>query len=301
MRTRSALAVLLALVCPGASCVVGVIAGEDPTSTTGAANGGDQASGAGEAGSGAEVGESGPLLDVDTTGGVEYVDWLLNSEQGALYHVSREDALPTWLCNLVDPDDGTDISFSSMTFSRDDRLFGSGANELYEVTLPECEVIKVGLYGTGIEGVNGISPDEGFGLFAVDSDTDGLYRVDPDTAVATLVGNAGYDIGFGGASWVETEQKLMAIDANNDSLYEVDTQTGLYTLVTALTETFGLVGFEHHPHGGQLYGCTNNNGTTERGLYEIGLDGTMTFIGDIGFSCNDLAAPWASPTLPDPG
>ena len=305
------------------SIAVGCTAGEDPSPLLGEASGtggslssvssesdaegtpGDlDSAGPAEVG---DEGSSGPLLDVgaldtgpSTTDGEAYVDWLLNSEEGALWHISRVDAKPTQLCELFHPTTGESISFSSMTFTRDDRLFGSGADELYEVLLPECDVEFVGAFGTGVTGVNGISPDEGYGLFAVDSDTDSLYRVDPDTAVATLVGYAGYDIGFGGATWVETEQELMAIDANNDSLYEVDTQTGVYSLVAPLTETFGLVGFEHHPHGGQLYGCTNNNGSTLRGVYEIALDGTMTFIGDPGFSCNDLAAPWANPPLPIP-
>ena len=290
------------MLCVAASgCLTSVIAGEAPLS---------ESSGTGEASTSAEspdeaAGEStsggGPLLDVASdTEGEEYVDWLLNSENGFLHHINRESAHPTELCELINPQDGESISFSSMTFSRDDRLFGSGADELWEVVLPECEVLLIGAYGGGITGVNGITPDEGYGLFAVDSQTNALYRVDPDTAEATLVGGAGYDIGFGGATWVETEQKLMAIDAQTDNLYEVDTETGLYTLVADLTFTFGLVGFEYHPHGGQLYACTDNNGPTQRGLYEVHLDGSMGFMGDPGFACNDLAAPWAVPELPTP-
>jgi len=244
----------------------------------------------------------------DSTAGQqeEYVDWLLNAENGALNHISRVDATVTPLCDLVDPRTGETLAFSSMTFTRDDRLFGSGASDLYEVTLPGCDVTYVGPYGPGangvaVTGINGISPDEDYGLFGVDSTTDYVYRIDPETAAVEAVGYAGFNIGFGGASWVETEQQMLAVDANTDTLYRVDTNTGLYTDGLPLSETLGLVGFEHHPHGGQLYACTNANGGTARGLYEVELDGTMTFIGDTMISCNDLAAPWANPELPPVG
>ena len=57
----------------------------------------------------------------------------------------------------------------------------------------------------------------------------------------------------------------------------------------------GLVGFEHHPQGGQLYICSNG---AAQGLWEVTTTGQMTYIGDIGFACNDLAAPWESVLLP---
>ena len=63
-----------------------------------------------------------------------------------------------------------------------------------------------------------------------------------------------------------------------------------------LSTPLNLVGFEHHPHGGNLYACSSGNA---EGLWEVADDGQMTYIGSIGFSCNDLAAPWANPLLPE--
>ena len=233
----------------------------------------------------------------------EPVEWMLNSEGGTLYRVSRVDASTDELCELINPENMQPFEFSSMTFTRDDRLIGANNNSdgLWEIALPSCEATRVSTYPPSVSGVNGISPDEDYGLYAVDSTSDRLYRVDVDTGVFTEVGPTGFNIGFGGATWVEDDQMLMAVEAGTNSLYEVNTMTGMYTLVAALSETLGLVGFEHHPDNGALYICTSNNQSTVRGLYEVTTDGTMTFIGDMGFNCNDLAAPWAEPELPPVG
>jgi hypothetical protein len=220
----------------------------------------------------------------------------LNSENGKLNRINRYTAAVTELCDLVDPDPPNGaIEFASMTFSRDDRLFGSHGGALYEISLPSCAVTKIGDFGGPITNVNGISPDEAFGLYAIDTATDALYRIDTATAVATLVGPAGYDIGFGGATWVEATQEILAVDAGNDTLNDVDRLTGTYTSLGNLSTPLSLVGFEHHPQGGNLYICSN---AAAQGLWEVDLTGQMTYIGDIGFACNDLAAPWAEPPLP---
>jgi DNA-binding beta-propeller fold protein YncE len=224
------------------------------------------------------------------------VSWLLNSEGGKLYKIDRYDATTTELCDLVDPEGGGTIEFSSMTFSRLDHLYGSHSGALYEIELPSCNVIKIGDFGGAITSVNGISPDEGNDLYAIDTSTDSVYRIDPLTAVSTLIGPAGYNIGFGGATWVEGEQRLLAVDAGNNTLNEVNTTTGEYTSLGSLSTALNLVGFEHHPQGGNLYICSS--GTAE-GLWEVDTTGQMTYIGSIGFACNDLAAPWLQPPLPE--
>ena len=43
----------------------------------------------------------------------------------------------------------------------------------------------------------------------------------------------------------------------DDSLNEVDTMTGNYLYLADLQTPLNLVGFEHHPHGGQLYACSS--------------------------------------------
>ncbi|MEM7157025.1 MAG: hypothetical protein AAF799_29505 [Myxococcota bacterium] len=257
--------------------------------------------------SGTTEDDSGILFDLgngpDVGNMSEPVEWMLNSEGGTLYRVSRVDASTVELCELINPETGSPFEFSSMTFTRDDRLIGAnnGSDGLWEIELPSCVATRVATYPGNVSGVNGISPDEDYGLYAVDSTTDRLYRVDVDTGVFTEMGPAGFNIGNGGATWVEADQMLMAVEAGTNSMYEVNTTTGTYSLVTALSETLGLVGFEHHPDNGALYICTNNNQSTVRGLYEVTMDGTMTFIGDLGYTCNDLAAPWAEPELPPVG
>ena len=296
-RTLAALVGVVAALCgvQSGACVSGVTAGERPLTTlSGATEPSESAEGEASESNGDGDGDT---LTGDGDGAPENpISWLLNSEGGKLYKIDRYDASTTVLCDLIDPELGGSIEFSSMTFSRMDVLYGSHEGGLYEIVLPTCEVIKVGEFGGSITSVNGISPDEANGLYAIDTSTNAVYRIDPLTAISTLVGPAGYDIGFGGATWLEADQRLLAVDAGNDTLNEVDTETGAYTLLGNLSTGLNLVGFEHHPHGGNLYACSS--GSAE-GLWEIEPDGQMSYIGSIGFGCNDLAAPWLMPPLPD--
>ena len=251
--------------------------------------------GDGDGGGGSESGTS--------TGAGDDTDWLLMSYAGDLYRVDRLSAAATQLCELVPAVGGGSINFSSMTFTRDDRLLGSTGDRLFEVALPDCIVTELGNYGGGINGMNGISPDEAFGLFGIDTTTNSVYRINPDTAEITEVGPAGINVGANGATWLEPETRLLAVDSVTDTLYEVDTANGSFSELGPLSIPLVAIGFEYHPQSEVMYLCSNNSAA---GLYELETSGAMSFVGPIvdegqaQLNCNDLAAAWAAPDVPLP-
>ena len=74
------------------------------------------------------------------------------------------------------------------------------------------------------------------------------------------------------------------------------------TWVADLSENFGSVGMEYHPHDGQIYACTNPevSGYTTAPLFRVELDGTTTLVAETGLpgNCDNLGAPWGEPELP---
>lgn len=218
-------------------------------------------------------------------------DWLLHIGGGTLYRVNVADATKLGLCKKV-------LSATSLTFTRDNRLFSSSGSELHEIDPCTCEATVVGEYPPGFNGINGIAPDEGNGLFGFSSQANALVRIDPDTAAVTEVGKVGFVFNTHGAAWSEQDQTLYFL--TKSTLYTVDTQTGVATEIGPLGVDFSTVGVEEHPATGELYGCTGTGN-----LYHIDkVTAQATLIGSLGLgSCTNLGAPWTSSQvcLPIPG
>ncbi|MEM7155213.1 MAG: hypothetical protein AAF799_20360 [Myxococcota bacterium] len=184
-----------------------------------------------------------------------------------------------------------DTFIFSSTFSRDDRLFFSTGDELWELALPSCEATLVGDFG--FADVYAIAPDEGNDLFGIDADTDSVLRIDADTGVGTVVGPIGEDWNAVGLTLNEDTSQLLALDIASDSLYEIDTTTGAPSLVQALAFDFAQVAFEYHGSTGRVYACASDNE-----LRRIEDDGSLTMLGQLplDFGCLNMAAPWLDAT-----
>jgi hypothetical protein len=254
---------------------------------------------------------SGPLLDIEMTGGPTATDeggtegttppWLVTmsrlEEDGDVYlvHVDIETAESDPVCVLVDSLTQEPITSvgPSLTFTRDDRLIASFSGRIAEISLPSCEVIEIGSIGYGE--VFGILPDEGNELYGISSTSDVLLRIDTATGAGTVVGALSQDWFLAGATWIEESQDIIGLRGIDNSLYDVDQLTGVDSLIAVLDVQFTNIGIEYHPLTEQLYACTGDGH-----LYRIEDDFTTTDLGDMGLfgACTNLGAPWSDVVLP---
>ncbi|MCA9657751.1 MAG: hypothetical protein KC486_05365 [Myxococcales bacterium] len=223
-----------------------------------------------------------------TTGGVEPPpEWLLsiNNSTRYLQKVDINTAQTTDLCKLPN-----NTSYPSLTFSRSNILFASAGGSALDIIDPcTCEVTKVGSYGGGISGVNGITSDQQVDLFGVSSGINATIAIDSNSGVAAVVGPLGYNWGTGGATWSDAIQKLYAINGSTDFLYTVDPGTGAATELVKMNYNFGTVGIELHPGNGVIYACSS-----APDLFTVDpKNGNVKSVGKMAqTSCTNLAAPY---------
>jgi hypothetical protein len=240
-----------------------------------------------------------PKLDIFAS---TSVDWFLHlpPNEGTdklwqIWHIDVDTGAYNFVCFVIGSK-GEPWPTSS-TFTRDDRLMVSNGYDLWEVALPSCEGSKVTTYPPEHSIINGIAPDSAFGLLGISATSNQLIQIDPDTGAIDPVGDFGFELsGAHGATWVEEEGSFYLVEGSTDALFRVDQTTGLASFVTDIAYDFEWVGFEHHPHTGEMYGCSS-----EQEVFLITEDGSIEELMDVFEPCNNLAAPWEQPELPPIG
>jgi len=86
-------------------------------------------------------------------------------------------------------------------------------------------------------------------MWVVENQSDQVFAVDVTGLVATLIGSAGVDVGFGGLGYHPASDTLYCWNTSGASLYEVDRTTGAFTLVGSGT-VFGADTFDIRPTDG---------------------------------------------------
>lgn len=202
-----------------------------------------------------------------------------------LQKISTVDGTTVDLCKLSSND-----SYPSLTFSRENLLYASRGGTALDVIDPcTCQVTQVGSYGGGLSGVNGITSDQGLGLYGQASTQDVLFSIDTGSGVGTIIGPLGVNFGTSGATWSDAIQDLYAIEGSTDMLYRVDHLTGKATMLVKLNYNFANVGIELHPGDGEIYACSSTNK-----LFKIDpKTGDVATVGTINqVTCSNLAAPY---------
>jgi hypothetical protein len=202
-----------------------------------------------------------------------------------LQKISTKDGTTTDLCKLSSND-----SYPSLTFSRENLLYASRGGSALDIIDPcTCKVTQLGSYGGGLSGVNGITSDQGNGLYGEASTQDVLISIDTGNGKGTNVGPLGVDFGTSGATWSDELKDLYAIDGTSDTLYQINHLTGKATVLVKLNLDFSTVGIELHPGDGVIYACTGTNK-----LFTVEpKTGVVNAVGTIAqTSCNNLAAPY---------
>ena len=289
----------------GGAADVDASAGPDAPDTSGTSTDVlDDAGGLTDAG----MGDVGPVTEVqDSEGAVEEV-MDTGSEDAApsedvevapkpLYLLSVNNSQKTLEKIDIETGAGIDVcqlpptsNYPSLTFSRDNILFGSRQGQYLDAIDPcTCEVTSVGSYN-GFTGVNGITSDFGLNLFGVSHIQDVLITINSQSGAGTSVGPLGVNFGYTGATWSDEEQVIYAIDASSDGLFKISPESGEATFVAPLSLPMGTVGIEMHPDNGVLYACSDAAHLLSVDL----ITGEVTDIGDMGqnTACNNLAAPW---------
>ena len=252
--------------------------------------------------------DEGSSEEEEETGLLPKLDIFVDTSQDWLLHFPPENvASDLWQMVQIKLDDGI-VSHqcfvantqaapwpTSSTFTRDDRLMVSNGYSLWEVSLPDCVGTKIADYPKAQLGINGIAPDEENGLYGVSAASNSLLSINPDTGSLTPVGELSILLsGSHGATWVEEEQQLYLIEGVADTLFRLDPTTAAIEEVTMVDYDFQIVGFEYHPHNDRMYGCSS-----EALIIEIGPEGTTDPLAALNFPCNNLAAPWGDPELPN--
>lgn len=242
----------------------------------------------GTEGTGTEETDTGDTGTEETDTGEPAAPWLLHvrNDINSLVKIDVATGVETTVCNFQGS-----VNYPSITFGISGELFGSRQGQELDLIDPcTCATQYVG--NMGFTGINGITANglEILRLYGISIASDVLLDVDTMTAMSTVVGNGlGIDIGFSGSTWSSDIVGLYAINANDDKLYQVDIVSGLASEIVDLDVNFGTVGIEWHPETGELYACTDGH------LYAVDTeDGTTMEIGNMGHSCNNLAAPWTA-------
>lgn len=228
---------------------------------------------------------------------VTVLPWLLsvNNSLGTLVKVDTATGDMVTVCSFTES-----VSYPSTTFGLDGTLYGwNGFNKSLDIIDPcTCEVTQVGstvddngLAYTSIPGITADGNKEET-LFGLSTDQDKLLTLSVDTGVVESVGALGLDFHYSGTTWSTELGGLYAINDLTDKLYILDKDTGLATAIADLDINVNLVGIEYHIGTQTLYTCTNPNGG-DSNLYSVDVDtGQTGLITNMGYSCNNLAAPW---------
>jgi hypothetical protein len=237
--------------------------------------------------------------DGDGDGDGDVVEpWLLSvkNQTHELLKVNTADATSVVLCQLNTMD-----NYPSITFGLDGVLYGSNnTDQALDIIDPcTCEIMQLG--PTNFGGIPGITANglEVQNLFGVSVTADVLLTLSTIDGAGTEIGPLGVDFHFSGTTWSSDIQGLYAINDTTNTLYTLDTSLGTANPIAPLDTQFSSVGIEWHPDTGELYACTNFGGMGSR-LYVVDPnDATTTLIGDLGYVCNNLAAPWTTVSCVD--
>ncbi len=206
------------------------------------------------------------------------------------------------VCNVIDAQTGQPPTFNfvSVVFNRENRFFGAGndgSGRFYEIELPSCQAILIGVNattdnpGTPIQ-VQGLAPaPSGTGLVGFVRSTFEFVRVDISTGTLTVVGVAKDDYGPGGLAWSEQTGDILLVSTLYSQIFIVDPVTGLGTpSVNVGLSLSGGAGLESHPVTGEIYLCQWDDET----LYRILPGGGNMVVGPLPGQrgCNNLGTPW---------
>lgn len=238
--------------------------------------------------------------------GIELAPWLVNIENledNSVHRLNRISIAPgdigtkTVVCDDISfpdtlPQTGNIVSsltFNNYTLYAVAERFVPG-DTIIEINPCDCSAQEVGQFNQG-ESYVGALTSTGLGqMFAIASQPDWLFAVDPETAMTTLLSILGDDWGTSGLTWAgDRQQTLWAISGTHDALFEFSSADGMELSQTPLTWDFASVGMEYHPGVDTLYACTN----TGELLAVDPESGVVVVVGDPQIeSCNNIAAPF---------
>ena len=246
-----------------------------------------------------DAGNEGFDAGSEGNGGYDVSPWLLsvNSGERKLIKIDTETGATKTVCEFT----GTDFNYPSTTFGIDGTLYGwNGYNDTLDVIDPcTCETTErgqtadsAGLLYTNVPGITA-DGNKVETLFGLSTDQDKLLTIATENGAVTPVGDLGLDFHYSGTTWSIDLEGLYAVNNLTDKLYVLDTVTGLATDIADLDIDVHLVGIEFHIGTRELYLCTNAGTASNSSLYSINVDtGETNRIGDLGYGCNNLAAPW---------
>jgi len=218
--------------------------------------------------------------------------WLIMIEDTSsptrLYKIDLLDGHSTLLCSL-----DTDNNYNTSTFGRAGTLYAANADTKNLEAIDPCTCARTVIGPTKVEALPGITSDQGFGLYGLETTVDQLVVIDTTTGNATPVGPLGLDWGFGGLTWSDDLKDAFAINGTDDRLYTIDDATGKATFLVQTNYNFGSVGIEWHPTTHELFACSN-----PADLLRVDqTDGSVAVIGPMLLEnnqalCDNLAAPW---------
>ncbi len=111
---------------------------------------------------------------------------------------------------------------------------------------------------------------------------DDLYSINPTTGLSSRIGSLGVSGGFNALGF-SGDNRLFAAAVELSSIYTIDTLTGMASPVSSIVNldfrSSGDIAFD--PSSNRFFAVSEETGTEV--LFSIGLDGTTTRIGDIGF------------------
>jgi hypothetical protein len=146
---------------------------------------------------------------------------------------------------------GNNLVLTDIAMSPTNSLFGISFTQLYSLDSTTYAATSVGGFGGGISEMNSLTFGSDGTLYGAGYSTGNLYRINPTTGVATVVGATGYnpagDLAFAGSNlYLVADTKLVL----------VNTTTGAGTLVGDLgfTNIYGLAS----PDGTNLYAVGDN-------------------------------------------
>ncbi len=272
--------------------------GTDPggtTSTDGGPSGDPSGSGPASTSSGPSATDTGPLDSSsgdsgssETSAGGEPGDWLLTVDNGTspprLTRVDLDGGSVS-ACGLA-----TSVNYNSIALTRDGTLYGhnAAASRLDRINPCDCSFQIVGSTSLGTISLGLDATD---GLLGIYPTLDALVEVDPQTALASIVGPVGAPFESASLAWSDLAGQPYAVEASTDSLYAVDVTTGAATLLHTLTADLINPGLAVHPNDDALYLCDGNS------LYRVDPgSGALMMLGGLGLmgSCTTLTAPQAA-------
>jgi len=232
--------------------------------------------------------------------------WLLsvNNNADTLIKINTETGEMATVCSFT----AGEANYPSTTFGLNGTLYGwNGANKSLDVIDPcTCAVTQMGLtvddQGVAYTNIPGITADGNKieTLFGLSTDQDKLLELGVANGLVRPIGDLGLDFHYSGTSWSTELEGLYAINDLTDELYVLNADTGLATSVADLDIDVNLVGIEYHIDANTLYLCTNAGFSTYSSVYSIDVTtGATTMIKDLGYSCNNLAAPWTTVSCVD--